>query len=144
MKDRKIPGVTLLLTLVMGMLVVQTALCNVMQPPPRPPFEWEFDLENLRIWLPYYLITKTIIATLNSVLLLCLFIIYLNIYRRTSTKFSMGLVIFSLALLLYTLSSNPLIYLVVGFRVFGFGPLLMIPDLFTTIASAILLYLSRQ
>ena len=70
--------------------------------------------------------------------------IYLEIYYKTKSQFSLGLVIFAIALFLYALTSNPLIQGVVGFRLSGLGPFTMLPDLFTCIASAILLYLSRQ
>jgi len=52
--------------------------------------------------------------------------------------------IFSAVLLLCTISSNPLVHQMLGFRRIGFGPLLMFPEVFACIASAVLLYLSRQ
>ena len=64
----------------------------------------------------------------------------------TKAEFSVGLIIFTVALLTYSVTSNPLIYGFAGFRLSGagLGPFTMLPDLFTCIASAILLYLSRQ
>jgi hypothetical protein len=50
--------------------------------------------------------------------------------------------VFSLVLLLYALSSNPLLQWVFGFRAFGLGPFAMLPDLFTFVALAVLLYLT--
>lgn len=146
MKDKGWLSLALLSILVIIMFIVPMA--SGAQPPhPRPPFDWDINpeqLERLRALLPYYLLVKTIFATLGSILLLSLLLIYFGIYRKTGTRFSLGLIIFSAALLLYTISSNPLIHRFVGFRRIGLGPLLMIPDLFTCIASAILLYLSRQ
>jgi hypothetical protein len=63
---------------------------------------------------------------------------------QTGTKFRLGLVLFSTALLLYTLAANPFLHNLIGFRRIGFCPLFIIPDLLTLIASAILFYLSRQ
>lgn len=101
-------------------------------------------MERLRALLPLYFTVKTIIITLNSILILGIVVIHIGIYRKTGTKFSIGLVLFSTALLTYTIAANPLLHRLLGFRRIGLGPLLMIPDLFTCIASAILLYLSRQ
>ena len=71
--------------------------------------------------------------------------VHIWVYQETGTRFSLGLVIFSVALILYTLASNPLMYRVVGFKLFGrLDPLLIIPDIFMVVAAAILLYLSRQ
>ena len=90
------------------------------------------------------LVAKTVLSSLNTVLLTILLVTYIGIYRKTRSDFSVGLVIFTVALLLYSFTSNPLIHGLVGFRVSGLGPFTMLPDLFTCIASAILLYLSRQ
>lgn len=93
---------------------------------------------------PYLLLAKTALAATNAILLTILFLIYIKIYRTTKSQFSIGLIIFTVALLLYSLTSNPLIHGLAGFRLSGLGPFTMLPDLFTCIASAILLYLSQQ
>jgi len=90
------------------------------------------------------LLAKIILSSLNSVLLTILLVIYIGIYRETESRFSLGLIMFSIALLLYSLTSNPLIHGLAGFMGSGLGPFTILPDLFTCIASAILLYLSRQ
>jgi len=41
---------------------------------------------------------------------------HVGIYRKTGTKFSLRLVIYSATLLLYAVSSNPLLHQVLGFR----------------------------
>ncbi len=92
----------------------------------------------------HLLLVKTILASVNTILLTILLAIYFGIYRATQSQFSLGLIIYSMALLLYSLTSNPLLHLAAGFRLFGLGPFTILPDLFTCIASAILLYLSRQ
>ena len=99
--------------------------------------------------LPYYFTAKAVIDTVNTVLILGIVVIHIGIYRRTGTKFSLGLVLFSTALLLYTIAANPFLYRVLGARMqifnkLGFGPLFIVPDLLTLIASIILIYLSRQ
>jgi hypothetical protein len=104
---------------------------------PRDPPPW-------RELLPFLLLAKTALASTNSILLSILLLIYVKIYRTTRSQFSLGLIIFSIALLLYSLMANPLVHMLAGFRLEGLGPFTMLPDLFTCIASAILLYLSQQ
>ena len=108
---------------------------NRVLPFERPPWDLLF---------PYLFIAKTVLSSVNSILLTIVLVMYLEIYRKTKSQFSLGLVIFGLALLLYALTSNPLLHWLVGFRVAGLGPFTMLPDLFTCIASTILLYLSQQ
>lgn len=148
MRNRYRTGLLLLTVLVIGMAISQCVLC-LGQPerPRRPPFDWDIspeELERLRALLPFYLTAKAVIDTLNSALILVIVLIHINIYRRTGTRFSLGLVLFSTALLFYTILANPLVYGVLGFRRIGFGPIFIVPDLLTLIASAILIYLSRQ
>ncbi|MBC7130472.1 hypothetical protein H5T51_04545 [Candidatus Bathyarchaeota archaeon] len=68
--------------------------------------------------------------------------IYADIYRKTRSEFTIGLIIFSAALLLYALTSNPIIIRAFGFRPLGLGPFALLPDLFAFAALMVLLYLS--
>ena len=90
----------------------------------------------------YYKI-KAVLASVNAFLLIVLSSTYWKVYSDTELEFSLGLVIFSIALLLYSLVSNPLLVSVAGFKASGLGPFAMLPDLFTCIASFTLLYISR-
>ncbi len=90
-----------------------------------------------------YYTVKAVLSSINAFLLVILSSIYLKVYRETGLEFSFGLVIFSVALLLYALVSNPLIVRFAGFRGSGLGPFAMLPDLFTCIASLTLLYISK-
>lgn len=147
MRKRYRTGILLLSVLVLGMIISQCVPCLGQPERPRRPFDWDVspeELERLRALLPYYLTAKAVIDTLNTVLILGIVVIHIGIYRRTGTKFSVGLVLFSTALLLYTIVANPFLHSVLGFRRIGFGPLFIVPDLLTLIASAILIYLSRQ
>jgi len=47
-------------------------------------------------------------------------------------------------LLLYTLVSNPIVIYISGFRAFGLGPFVMLPDLFASLALGVLLYLTLK
>ncbi len=85
---------------------------------------------------------KTVVSTINLTLVIILLLTYIDIYRKTKSDFTVGLIIFSIILLLYTLASNPIMQWTFGFRAFGLGPFAMLPDLFTCIALLVLLYLS--
>jgi len=89
-----------------------------------------------------YYTAKTVISSINVTLLIFLLITYIDIYRKIQSEFTIGLIIFSMVLLLHALVSNPLVHLIFGFRAFGLGPFAMLPDLFTCAALAVLLYLT--
>ena len=55
-----------------------------------------------------------------------------------------GSIIFCSVLLLYALTSNPIIQWAFGFRPFGLGPFAVLPDIFTFVALAILFYLTMK
>jgi len=94
--------------------------------------------------LEIYYTVRTIITTVNAGLLICLLIVYGGIYLRTRAKFTVGLIMFATALLLYAITSNPLLHGLFRFRAYGLGPFAVLPELFTTVAVAVLLYLSLE
>ena len=104
-------------------------------PPERPPWD---------VLFPYLFIAKIVLSSANIILLTIVLVTYIGIYQKTKSQFSLGLVIFTIALLFYSITSNPIMQGFGGFRVSGLGPFTMLPDLFSCIASVILLYLSRQ
>ena len=101
----------------------------------RPPEIVPGDIE-------FYYTVKTLVSTINLTLLIILLITYINIYKKTKSEFTIGLIIFSMILLLNALASNPLVHWTFGFRAFGLGPFAMLPDLLTCVALIVLLYLS--
>lgn len=103
-------------------------------PPPNIPIP---DIE-------LFYTAKSVISTVNVALVSILLLIYLDVYRKTKAQFALGLIIFSLVLLFYTLSSNPFMQTLFGFRAFGLGPFAMLPDAFTFVALIILLYLGLK
>lgn len=135
MRNRSWSAAAVLSLLVINIVTISTASSSPLEWPEPPPWRELFL---------HLLLAKTILSSLNSILLTILLVTYIGIYRKTRSEFSIGLIVFSTALLLYSLTSNPLIHGLAGFRVSGLGPFTMLPDLFTCIASAILLYLSRQ
>jgi len=124
-----------------ALLATLWAIIYVPRPPMRPPEEFRppkivpGDIE-------LYYTVKTVISTINITLLIFLLILYIGIYRKTKSEFTIGLIIFSMVLLLNALASNPLVHWAFGFYAFGLGPFAMLPDLFTCIALAVLLYLT--
>ena len=85
---------------------------------------------------------QTVVSSVNVALVTILLFTYIDIYRRTKASFTIGLMIFSTVLLLYTITSNPILQWPFGFRAFGLGPFAMLPDIFTCIALSVLLYLT--
>jgi len=110
------------------------------EPRPLPLFPPERALEDLEL---FYTI-KTIVSSVNVTLLAFLLVTYIGIYRKTQSEFTVGLILFSMVLLLYALASNPIVQVAFGYRAFGLGPFAMLPDLFSLIALTVLLYLTLK
>jgi hypothetical protein len=103
-------------------------------PPYPPPYiPWDFE---------FFYIAEEVVDTVNVALSIILLITYVNIYRKTRSEFTVGLIIFSMVFLLNALASSPLLHRTFGYYDFGLGPFAMLPDLFTFAALAVLLYLS--
>jgi hypothetical protein len=105
------------------------------EPHERPPQNIPGDIE-------FFYTAKTVVSTINVTLSIFLLITYIDIYKKTKSEFTIGLIIFSMVFLLNALASNPLVIWAFGFRPFGLGPFALLPDLFTLGALAVLLYLS--
>ncbi len=112
----------------------------------RAAVEAKLDEWNIRPSSPgdieLFYTVKTVVSTINATLLIFLLITYIDMYVKTKSEFTIGLTIFSMVLLLYALVSNPFVQWAFGFRGVGLGPFAMLPDLFTCVALAILLYLT--
>jgi len=89
--------------------------------------------------LAVYYTLKSILSTLNIVLLSILLVLYVSAYGQARSEFLVGLIIFDVAMLLYAITSNPLIYGGFGFHGAGLGPFAMLPDLFSLVAVSVLL-----
>lgn len=85
------------------------------------------------------ILLKVFFTSLNVVLLLGLMANYLQIYSSLKTSLSRSLVIFSGALILYAITSSPLIHVLAGFEIISVGPFTFLPDIFVTIATVIIL-----
>lgn len=87
---------------------------------------------------------KIFVATFTAVLLLVLLYNYTSIYREMPNRFTLSLLVFSVSLLFYALSSNPVIHIFFGFRGASLGPFTFLPDMFASIAVIVLLYQSFE
>ena len=85
-----------------------------------------------------------IISTINVALLVILTVFYLNVYLKTHSTFTVGLIIFALVFLVKDLTSSPLLTSMLGYRAYGLGPFELLPGLFECFALSVLLYLSYK
>ena len=92
--------------------------------------------------MEFFYIGKTMVSTINIALLSFLILTYADIYRKTKSQFTIGLIIFSLVFLMKDLVSNPMIIRASGFVLYGLGPFALLPDLLEFVALCVLLYLS--
>ena len=89
-------------------------------------------------------ISKNIMTSINIVLSSILIVLYINTYRNIKSDFTLGLIVVMFSLLVYAITSNPLIHLLFGYRGYGMGPFMIIPDFFFFLALGIILYLSLK
>jgi small-conductance mechanosensitive channel len=140
MKDNKTTVLLVVILMTIIAAVIGLVLSTFVLPSPQtaPPPIPEPD----RILMDLYLKAKTMISLANVVLIASLMSIYYSIYRQVKSSFTMGLILVMLVLLVYALTSNPLIQILFGFHAQGLGPFAMVPDIFTTFALGVLLYIS--
>jgi hypothetical protein len=141
----------LIILVVVGIGSYLWAIANFPTPqfePRRLPFDgFSRDMDWFRSSvadIELYYTLKTVISSINATLLVILLVTYLDIYKTLKSEFTLGLIIFSMILLLYALVSNPLMQRIFGFQAIGLGPFAMLPDLFTGLALAVLLYLTMK
>jgi len=101
----------------------------------QPPGSIAGDLE-------FFYVANAIISSINIALLIILIFIYADIYSKTRSPFTIGLLIFALVFLVKDLTSSPFVAAIYGFRAYGLGPFAFLPSLFELVALSILLYLS--
>lgn len=87
---------------------------------------------------------KTIIAFVNIGLIIPLLVAYIQLYRSIKSEFTLTLMIVVTALLLYAVTSNPLLSVFLGLETDCLGPFQIFPDIFTTIALVFLVRLTLQ
>lgn len=88
---------------------------------------------------------RLFVSTFNVLVLFVLTGTYLSVYLDLPNRFTLSLLLFSVALLLYALASNPAVHVLFGYRAGpGLGPFAVLPDLFAAVAVTVLLYQSYQ
>ena len=139
-------GLTIVLITAVGLLAALWAITVEPRTPmlePRP-FPFPQDRLNFRGDLEFFYTAKTVISSINVTFVIFLLGTYISLYRKTKSEFVIGLIVFALVLLLYTLVSNPIVIYLFGFQLYGLGPFAMLPDLFTSLALGVLLYLTLK
>jgi hypothetical protein len=91
-----------------------------------------------------YLGVKAAMTMINMTLSVILMALYVKIYRDTRSEFTIGLIIMTFSLFLYATLSNPLLPVLFGYRMLGVGIFSILPDIFTTVALSVLLYLGLK
>jgi beta-lactamase regulating signal transducer with metallopeptidase domain len=108
------------------------------------PEEFKDEIDKARENFDSYITIKSAVTMINIVIAVILIGMYIKIYRQVKSDFTIGLIVVMFALLLYAIFSNPFIQYLFTYRSFGQGPFILLPDIFTTIAVSVLLYLSLK
>jgi hypothetical protein len=108
-----------------------------------PNFPFEIP-EELLPGILLYTPLKVILSLVNMVLILLMLAIYVDLYRKLKSRFTAALLLMIIVLMFNVMTSNPAVFLRFGPQIVGFGPFLIIPDLFTTIALTVLFYISLE
>ncbi|MCW3999471.1 MAG: hypothetical protein NWE93_04470 [Candidatus Bathyarchaeota archaeon] len=90
----------------------------------------------------FFYLALAVISTINIALLVIVLFTYINIYHKTRSPFTVGLIIFALAFLLKDIASSPFVAGLFSFRAYGLGPFAFLPGVFEFTALSVLLYLS--
>jgi hypothetical protein len=90
----------------------------------------------------YFYLAVTIISTINVALLVIVLFSYINVYAKTRSPFTVGLIVFAFAFLLKDIAAHPFVAGLFSFRAYGLGPFAFLPGLFELAALSVLLYLS--
>ncbi len=119
--------------------IIGVTLGSIFIPPPHhlPP---PVNSEDARL----FILIKTMISFVNTALIVFLLVAYASIYRKMKTQFTLGLIVVMIAFLLYALTSNPLLQMSFGYYALALGPFAMIPDLFTTFALVVLIFITLE
>ncbi|MFO7794080.1 MAG: hypothetical protein R6V35_03850 [Candidatus Nanohaloarchaea archaeon] len=90
------------------------------------------------------ILAKVFFTSFNIVMLGTLTYTYLSIYREVPTSMSRGFSMFSAALLLYAVTSSPVVHILSGFETISVGPFTYVPDMFVAIAASLIFYETQK
>ncbi len=138
-------GIILVIILVAGILGTMVGYMYI-KPPPPPEIEkiTQRELTENKEINRIYTTIKSAITSINMALCSILIYLYIDVYRKIHSEFTLGLIIAMVALLIYAITSNPFFHMLFGFRGIGMGPFLILPDLFAAVALCVLLSLSLK
>ena len=142
----------LTLTLFALILVLSTVVIVSAQVEPAPKSPWRprfnetnpQEIQDFERQIENYIKFRIVLSGVNMILYGYILYMYAMLYTETRSKFSLGLMALSAVLLIYSATSNPLLYTVlrdskpVWISVFN-----SIPDVFASIAAVIMIYLTR-
>lgn len=137
-------GIMILVLVLIQLGSVHVSAQNWEFPRPRVHDLTPEELQILESKIQSYVMGKTAISVINTLMMSYIMWFYYVMYRENGSKFSLGLIALSAALMIFSLSSNPLLLYSISqksFRVAGLFTIL--PDLFTSVAAAIMIYLTR-
>jgi hypothetical protein len=110
--------VVVLAVILLFLMGPMNTLYSIFGRPGRPLLELMTPQELMEIsnLLVFYIEGRTVIAIINSCLLVYLMVVYYGIFRETRSSFSLGLILFSATLFLYSITSNPVMIWINGFN----------------------------
>jgi len=114
------------------------------QPPPGPSQGGQPSQQGIPGDLQLFYAIEAVISSVNITLLVFLLITNSDIFRKTRSKFTFILLIFSAAFLFKDLTSSPLVIWAFGYHQLGLGPFAFVPDAFELVVLLALLYLSYE
>ena len=101
-------------------------------------------MRGMRFLVEEMILLKAIASIVTTFLLAYVLYNYVSVYREIKSDFSLGLIVVVVALLAYSVTSNPFFVLLFGFRGSGLGPFTLIPAIFNLFAAVALTYLSSK
>jgi hypothetical protein len=90
------------------------------------------------------MILKIFFTSFNIIIFSGLLVNYVKLHRQMPTPLTKTLSVFSFALLLYGLTSSPLVHILFGFNILTIGPFTFLPDMFASMAAVAILYESYR
>ena len=100
-----------------------------------------FDRENIA----NYLVITSSVTMMNMMISVILIGLYIDLYRKIKSRFTLALVMVMVAFFLYSFTANPFIPALFDYRfIGGIGPFMIIPHLFTSLALLMLLFMSLE
>lgn len=131
-----------LLVVLLALTVIAAFLLASYESNQRPDFPFQPRFKANPADLELYYMVRAVFSTINIVLTIIIIVIYADIYLKTKSPFTIGLLLFAVLFLIKDLSLSPFVIGWFQFTILGLGPFAMLPDIFETAALLVLFYLS--